>query len=63
MNYDLPIEEVVQLECNPTKNKDAIILIKQEDGNWRGFMNRNGKLVQSRQGDPNTVLNMLLTHE
>ncbi len=61
MNYDLPIEEVVKLECNPIKNNDAIVLIKQEDGNWRGFMNKNGKLVQERQGDPNTVLAMLIT--
>lgn len=63
MNYNLPIEEVVKLECNPIKNKEAIVLIKQEDGNWRGFMNKNGKLIQVRQGDPNTVLAMLLTHE
>lgn len=63
MNYDLPIEEVQKLECNPVVNKDAIVLIKQEDGNWRGFMWKNGKLIQERQADPGTVMQLLITHE
>lgn len=63
MNYDLPIDEVAKLDCNPITNKDAIVLIKQPDGNWRGFMNKGGKLVQDRQGDPNTVLALLITHQ
>lgn len=61
--YDLPIEEVAKMDCNPITNKDSIVLIKQEDGNWRGFMNRGGKLIQDRQSDPNTVLALLITHE
>lgn len=62
MNYDLPIEEVKALDCNPITNTDAIVLIKQVDGNWRGFMTKNGQLVQERQGDPGTVLSLLITH-
>lgn len=50
------------IETNPQKNKDAISLIKQADGNWKGYMHKNGKLIEERQGDPLTVLQLLLTH-
>ncbi len=62
-NYDLPIEEVEKLDCNPVTNKDAIVFIKQPDGNWRGFMNRDGRIIQDRQSDPGIVLSLLITHE
>lgn len=62
MNYDLTEEELKKVKWNPTTNKDVISIIKQEDGNYRGFMWKNGSLVQARQGDPGTVLALLLTH-
>ena len=52
-----------KVEHNPEKNHDAISLIKQEDGNWKGWMWRWGKLIEVREGDPNTALNRLLTHD
>lgn len=61
-NYDLTEEELKKVKWNPLTNKNAITIIKQEDGNYRGFMWKNGKLVQARQGDPGTVLALLLVH-
>lgn len=55
-------DELKKIVWNPARNKDAIVIIKQPDGNWRGFMHKHGKLVQVRQGDPNTVMTMLITH-
>lgn len=62
MNDDLELSAVRKIEGNPLKNHDAVLLVKQEDGNWRGFMWKGDKLVQSRQADPNTVMQMLITH-
>lgn len=52
-----------EIEYNPEKNPNAITIIQQEDGNWKGWMNKHGKVVEVRQVDPLTVLSMLLTHE
>lgn len=48
---------------NPVKNHEVISITKQPDGNYIGLMWKNDKLIEVRQIDPNTVLNMLLTHE
>jgi hypothetical protein len=63
MSDQLKPEEVTAITFSPVANSNVISLVKQEDGNWRGFMQKNGQLIQVRQSDPNTVLNMLLTHE
>lgn len=42
---------------------ESIKIEKQPDGNWIGYMHRNGKDLEVRQGDPHTVLQLLLTHE
>lgn len=47
---------------NPVKNNKAIAIIAQDDGNWKGFAFRNGKEIEVRAGDPNTALNMIITH-
>lgn len=60
MNYDLTDAQVRKLKGNPFENPYAILIVKQEDGNWRGFMMKGGKLVQVRQGDPMTVLGLLI---
>lgn len=61
MIEELKQEELKDIEFSPVKNDKAISIIQQEDGNWKGWMTKNGKLIQARQGDPNTVLNLLLT--
>lgn len=48
---------------NPSKNHDAICIVKQSDGNYIGEMFKNGKMITARQGDPATVLTMIITHE
>lgn len=58
---ELPEEKLKKVVWNPTRDDKVISIIRQKDGNYRGFMQKNGKLVQVRQGDPNTVLSLLLT--
>lgn len=48
---------------NPTKNHDVISITKQLDGNYIGHMWRTDHLAEVRQGDPSTVLTMLITHQ
>lgn len=48
---------------NPQRNPDVISIVKQPDGNYKGYMQKNGTLIEVRQGDPGTVLQMLITHE
>ena len=45
------------------KNAKLILLEQQEDGNWRGAMVKNGKVIEVRAIGPETVLQLLLTHE
>lgn len=47
---------------NPEKNDKVIALIQQPDGNWKGYANKFGKIIEVRQVDPQIVLQMLLTH-
>lgn len=51
------------IEHNPSKNNNAISIIRQEDGNYIGYCHKNGKAIEVRAGDPGTVLTMLITHE
>jgi hypothetical protein len=43
-------------------NPNIIVLEKDTDGNWRGYMNKFGKLVEVREVGPETALQKLLTH-
>ena len=63
MNDDLTFDEIKEIKGNPIDNKDAILIVQQPDGNWRGFMVKNGTLVQTRKESPTTVLQLLITHE
>ncbi len=63
MNDDLTPEQLKKVVWNPMRNENAITIVKDRDGNYRGFMQKNGQFVQVRQGDPNTVLQLLITHE
>lgn len=50
------------LGFNPAHNPDVISLVKQADGNWMGYTQKYGKLVEVRDVGPETVLQLLLTH-
>lgn len=58
---ELTQDELNKIVWNPSKNDNVIAIIKQEDGNYKGFMQKNGKLIQVRQSDPNTVMQLLIT--
>ena len=49
-------------DFNPSKNSKTISLTEQEDGNWKGVTQKNGKLVEIRTNDPQTALLGLITH-
>ena len=51
------------IDFNPESNGDVISIIKQPDGNYIGYTRKNGTLITVRQGDPTTVLTLLITHE
>lgn len=40
-----------------------ILLKKQEDGNWKGWMQKNGTLIEERQINPEYTLQALLTND
>lgn len=50
-------------EYSPEKNPAVISLIKQEDGNWIGYTQKFGNLIEVRDIGPETVLQKLLTHD
>lgn len=50
MNYD------------PAENENVIALVRQDDGNWKGFAQKFGKLVEVREAKPEDALVKLLTH-
>jgi hypothetical protein len=52
-----------EVEFDPNKNPKAIVIIEQPDGNYKGYMQKFGKLVEVRDIGPQTVLERLLTHE
>jgi hypothetical protein len=51
------------IEYNPEKNPKAISIIEEEDGNFRGYTQKFGKLVSVRAGKPEDVLVGLITHD
>lgn len=48
---------------DPAKNHEAIVIIKQEDGNYKGYAWKHGKVVEVRDIDPNTVITRIITQE
>lgn len=42
--------------------ENEIRLVKQDDGNWKGFTMRGEDLLEVREIDPQTCLVKLLTH-
>lgn len=52
-----------QPNYNPEENPKAISIIQQEDGNWKGYMQKFDKLIVVRDYDPQIVLQKLLTSD
>ena len=44
-------------------NEKVIILAEQPDGNWKGWINKDGKIISKRQYDPQIVLQLLITDD
>ena len=49
-------------DYNPHKSPYVISIIRQDDGNYIGEVQKNGAVVSARQADPQIVLQMLITH-
>lgn len=47
---------------NITVKEGEIRIIKQDDGNWKGYLLRDKTLLEVREIDPYTCLMKLLTH-
>jgi TATA-box binding protein (TBP) (component of TFIID and TFIIIB) len=58
---NLSVEEIRKIKFHPENNPDVISLLKRPDGNWRGFLFKNGKMVQTRAGSPQEALEALIT--
>ncbi len=50
-------------QWNPNLHPEVVTLIKQPDGNWKGYKLKNGVLIESREGMPEHALTRLMTHE
>lgn len=49
-------------EFNPSKNPKAISIVQQEDGNYKGYAFKFGKIITVREVKPEDALVMLITH-
>jgi hypothetical protein len=63
MNDLLTTEQIENIEFNPVKNDTIITIMRDLDGNYRGFTQKYGKLIQVRTAEPNAALTLLMTHE
>ena len=46
---------------SPKVKEGEIFLVRQDDGNWKGFILKQGNPVEVRDIDPYTCLTLLLT--
>lgn len=60
---ELTKDQLKQLNWDPQLNQNVITIMRQDDGNYRGFTQKNGKFIQTRQSDPGVVMQMLITHD
>lgn len=47
-------------EAIVSKNKNTIIITQKEDGNWKAWTHKNGKLLVARQISPGSALEYLM---
>lgn len=50
-------------DFNPSNNSNMISIWKDEDGNYRGEMQKYGKIIKAREIKPEDVLAKLLTND
>jgi hypothetical protein len=50
-------------DFNPVKNPKVISIMQMEDGNFKVFGLKHGKMLVIRSGKPEDVLTEFLTHE
>ena len=50
-------------EFSPVINSNVITLVRQEDGNYIGYAQKNGDFIQVRDRDPESVLVAIITHK
>lgn len=62
MTYPQPADPI-KTEYNPALNPNAISIIRQSDGNWKGQMLKKGVLIEVRQLSPGMVLEYMLVHD
>lgn len=61
---DIDQEKFIELvKTAETDGRLVFILFQDADGNWRGAKNLRGKEVYVRDVGPETVLQLLLTHD
>lgn len=61
---DLGNEKIITLndaDFSPEKNENVISLMKRTDGNWRGIMQKDGKIIERVEIKPEDCLLKLLT--
>lgn len=56
-------EEQFVEKASQVPKEDHLVLFKDVDGNWRGATYRYGQFVEVRDIGPETVLQLLLTHD
>lgn len=50
-------------ELNPEKNKDVIVIARQEDGNWKCWGQKFGKVIEVREISPGSCLERFISHD
>ena len=48
---------------NPAKNDKVISIVEQADGNFKIYGQRNGKMIEIREGKPQDALEVFLTYD
>ena len=54
---------MLDIEFSPEKNPDVISIVKQKDGNWKGYAQRHGTFIEVREIKPEDCLLALMTYE
>lgn len=56
--------EIQKEKKNPYENPPewTISLVRQSDGNWKGWTRKRNLVISERQYDPQIVLQLLLVH-
>jgi hypothetical protein len=50
------------MDYNPETNPNVISIVRQEDGNYKGYTQKFGKLVEVREVKPEDCVVKLITH-